>query len=258
MRPGSTTSRPTSTSGISFASATRDDAHPHRQRFAERRPGAARRRRWHVLVVVPATDNTGVPPSFGPCDRGVFPSNPPTDQVGRRAAAIARGRRDRPGSIRRRAGRVYHGRLQSDRPHFPPTARPYIYYNGTLQGHLPSSLCLLLGRPEQVANTPGYDADLVDGNSLWVAITPPAGPWRPKTEPIRPPRRPPVRGHSSSATDRHPRRRQHHHQPGRRLSCSAASVRRIFCLPLPLRERGPRANPSPCQGEGRERVGLLL
>jgi Tfp pilus assembly protein FimT len=47
-----------------------------------------------------------------------------------------------------------------------------VFYYGQMQGHLASPLCLLIGKPDQVANTPGNDANAIDGTSLWVAVTP--------------------------------------------------------------------------------------
>jgi prepilin-type N-terminal cleavage/methylation domain-containing protein len=54
----------------------------------------------------------------------------------------------------------------------PSGTTDLIFYNGTSQGHPISPLCLLIGKPDQVAATPGFDTNLFDGTSLWVAVTP--------------------------------------------------------------------------------------
>ncbi len=47
-----------------------------------------------------------------------------------------------------------------------------VYYYGQFQGHMASPLCLLIGKPDQVANSPGSDANALDGTLGWVAVTP--------------------------------------------------------------------------------------
>ncbi len=56
---------------------------------------------------------------------------------------------------------------------FSPTGSlEEVFFYGSLQGHPASTFCFLIGTPDQVATTTNTDANLLDGNSIWVAVTP--------------------------------------------------------------------------------------
>ncbi len=128
-----------------------------------------------------ATDNTGVPPSFSPNATAV------PYQVIRQPTKSAVAPLQLPEGVvidLVQSGGGLTGCITVDSNPiiltFAPTgAAEYIYFNGNLRGHLPSSLCLLMGKPEQVVGTAGTltnitggFSNLGDGNSLWVAVTP--------------------------------------------------------------------------------------